>query len=333
MKVIIISGFLGVGKTTFLLNLAKDISRTKKTVIIENEIGKIGIDDKYLKNNGLEVKELYSGCVCCSLSFDLVNTVKQVNETFDPEIVILEPTGIASPSMVISNLDECKNIIEEITTIMIIDPIRINNMPNLDFPLFTAGSDIADFVILNKIDLLDNPNLTKAENRLSKLIEDIPYNKISAINQDTINTINHNIIKKINTSKSKKTKDNFHSKDNKEAHHHGDNHPTTYILEKNNIIIKDKALNTKKVVIDFLNEFRNKLKEKKCSLIGHIKSIVRINDDMLFLSCTDFTSPINVKGSLNKTHKKFDITINSIVYGIDENILKKILNDVFNNYF
>ena len=76
MKIIMIGGLLGSGKTTILLKLVNQFKDYyKKIIIIENEIGEIGIDGKYLQNEGLQVQELYSGCVCCTLSVDLVSTL------------------------------------------------------------------------------------------------------------------------------------------------------------------------------------------------------------------------------------------------------------------
>ena len=88
MDKIIISGFLGSGKTTLLLRIAKSLVEDsgRKIAIIENEIGKVGVDDQTIAAEGLTVKELFSGCVCCSLRLDLINTLLELERNVNPDI-------------------------------------------------------------------------------------------------------------------------------------------------------------------------------------------------------------------------------------------------------
>ena len=100
-KIDIVSGFLGAGKTTFIQKMLKDVLHKEKVVLIENEFGEIGIDGGFLKEAGVEIREMNSGCICCSLVGDFGTALKEVIETYTPERVLIEPSGVGKLSDVI----------------------------------------------------------------------------------------------------------------------------------------------------------------------------------------------------------------------------------------
>ena len=93
-KVDIVSGFLGAGKTTLIKKLIKDALAGTRVVLIENEFGEIGIDGGFLKEAGIEIREMNSGCICCSLVGDFNASLKQVMEIYQPERILIEPSGV-----------------------------------------------------------------------------------------------------------------------------------------------------------------------------------------------------------------------------------------------
>ena len=97
-KIDIFSGFLGAGKTTLIKKLLKEALDASKVVLIENEFGEIGIDGGFLKEAGVEIKEMNSGCICCSLVGDFGSSLKEVNETYHPERILIEPSGVGKIS-------------------------------------------------------------------------------------------------------------------------------------------------------------------------------------------------------------------------------------------
>ncbi len=97
-KIDIFSGFLGAGKTTLIKKLLKEALDASKTVLIENEFGEIGIDGGFLKESGVEIKEMNSGCICCSLVGDFGTSLKEVIETYHPERILIEPSGVGKLS-------------------------------------------------------------------------------------------------------------------------------------------------------------------------------------------------------------------------------------------
>ena len=94
----IISGFLGAGKTTLIKKLIQESFQGQKLVLIENEFGEIGIDGGFMKDAGIEVTEMNSGCICCSLVGDFGVALKQVLETYAPDRIIIEPSGVGKLS-------------------------------------------------------------------------------------------------------------------------------------------------------------------------------------------------------------------------------------------
>ena len=97
-KIDIVSGFLGAGKTTLIKKLLKEVLADTKVVLIENEFGEIGIDGGFLKEAGIEIKEMNSGCICCSLVGDFATSLKEVLTTYAPERVLIEPSGVGKLS-------------------------------------------------------------------------------------------------------------------------------------------------------------------------------------------------------------------------------------------
>ena len=106
VKVDIISGFLGAGKTTLIKNLFKSSMKNEKVVLIENEFGEIGVDGTFLKESGVEIKEINSGCICCSLVGDFSLSMKEVVEKFNPDRIIIEPSGVGRLSDIIKAVEK-----------------------------------------------------------------------------------------------------------------------------------------------------------------------------------------------------------------------------------
>ena len=107
-KVSIISGFLGAGKTTFIKKLLEEVYKNQKIVLIENEFGEIGIDGGFLKDAGVQINEMNSGCICCSLVGDFGEALKKVASEYTPDLIIIEPSGVGKLSDVIAAVENVK---------------------------------------------------------------------------------------------------------------------------------------------------------------------------------------------------------------------------------
>ncbi len=183
LRLIIVAGFLGSGKTTLILSIASELvsRRGVKVVIVENEVGQIGIDDQYLEFEGLRVKKLQSGCICCALASDLVTTLKQLQESFHPDVVILEPSGVANVAKILEiiNCFPPGSIPKKV--IVLVDPMRFKAIMAMTFPFVQESLNVADIVAINKIDLVDQVALDETKEEIKGLTGVAKVAEISAL--------------------------------------------------------------------------------------------------------------------------------------------------------
>ena len=109
-KIDIISGFLGAGKTTLIQKLIKEVYAGKKVVLVENEFGEIGIDGGFLKDAGIVVNEINSGCICCTLQGDFRNALQEVVKKYDPDHIIIEPSGVGKLSDILAVVKDVEGL-------------------------------------------------------------------------------------------------------------------------------------------------------------------------------------------------------------------------------
>ncbi|ESL04460.1 CobW/P47K family protein [Catonella morbi ATCC 51271] len=156
MKILIISGFLGAGKTTFIKELAK---RTKKEIaIFENEYGTSGVDGDILKESTkVNIWELTEGCICCSVKGDFAVSVLTIANTVNPEYLVIEPTGVAMLSNLITNLKQIEyEHIKLMAPISIVDALSLERYKN-EFPeIYKDQIEFADTVIFSKSENLSD---------------------------------------------------------------------------------------------------------------------------------------------------------------------------------
>jgi G3E family GTPase len=164
MHLLLFTGFLGSGKTSFIIPLAETVTEAKRRVaIIVNEIGEIGIDNQFMRQLELDVWELLNGCICCTLSSDLVSTLQKLDASYSPDLVIVEASGAANPSNVLSALPYYRGKpLQSVNTVSILDPLRLQMLIEVMTPLITSQIQYADLIIVNKIDLASQDEATFA---------------------------------------------------------------------------------------------------------------------------------------------------------------------------
>jgi G3E family GTPase len=153
-KIDIISGFLGAGKTTFIKKLLKEAFKGEQVVLIENEFGEIGIDGGFLKEAGIEIKEMNSGCICCSLVGDFEKSLKEVIDTYHPDRILIEPSGVGKLSDVIKAVQDAQvNLdaqLNSFTTVVDVTKCRIYSKNFGEF--FSNQIEYAGAIILSRTD-------------------------------------------------------------------------------------------------------------------------------------------------------------------------------------
>lgn len=150
-KVDIISGFLGAGKTTLIKKLIQDCLGHEKVVLIENEFGEIGIDGSFLKEAGIEITEMNSGCICCSLVGDFSEALKQVVAKYHPDRIIIEPSGVGKLSDVIKAVENVHSDELQLNSFVTVIDVKKCKTYSLNFgEFFNNQIEYASTIILSR---------------------------------------------------------------------------------------------------------------------------------------------------------------------------------------
>ncbi len=168
VKIDIVSGFLGAGKTTLIKKLLKEKLGSEKVVIIENEFGEIGIDGGILRDSGIEIKEINSGCICCSLVGDFSTALKEVLRKYTPDRIIIELSGVGKLSGV---LEACGKIEKQAEAgvnmrIAVVDAVKYIIYVNNFGEFFQDQIKNAKTIVLSRTQMME-------QDRLSKVVKDI----------------------------------------------------------------------------------------------------------------------------------------------------------------
>ena len=167
MKILLVSGFLGAGKTTFIKELAKNINL--EFVVLENEYADIGVDKDFLDEKNLNVWEMSEGCICCSMKGDFKSSIKRIYSEINPEYLVVEPTGVGMLSSIIENIREINNNdIEILSPITLIDITSFSEYLETFNNFFTDNLKNTGKVILTK---LENSNYFEIENIKNEILK------------------------------------------------------------------------------------------------------------------------------------------------------------------
>ena len=169
-KIDIISGFLGAGKTTLIKKLLKDAFQGEQVVLIENEFGEIGIDGGFLKEAGIQIREMNSGCICCSLVGDFGASLKEVISKYHPDRILIEPSGVGKLSDVIKAVqgveEETGLVLNSYTTV--VDAKKCKMYMRNFGEFFNNQVEYAGAIIMSRTDIVDE---AKAQASLELLRE------------------------------------------------------------------------------------------------------------------------------------------------------------------
>ena len=185
-KVDIISGFLGAGKTTFIKELVNRVYAGEKLVLIENEFGEIGIDGGFLKDAGIEITEMNSGCICCTLVGDFSKALQQVLDQYHPDRVIIEPSGVGKLSDIVKAIEDVKKDadIEIDGRITVVDGKKAKMYLKNFGEFFEDQVQHASTIVVSRTQLMtdekleDCINLLRAENEHAAIIS-TPWDALS----------------------------------------------------------------------------------------------------------------------------------------------------------
>ena len=176
-KIDIISGFLGAGKTTLIKKLLSEAFTGEQVVLIENEFGEIGIDGGFLKESGIEIREMNSGCICCSLVGDFGKSLREVVDTYHPDRILIEPSGVGKLSDVIKAVQDVQEEIDarlnSFTTVVDVTKCRIYRKNFGEF--FSNQIEYAGAVILSRTDKAKPEKVEESVALLRELNDKAPF--------------------------------------------------------------------------------------------------------------------------------------------------------------
>ena len=168
MKVLLVSGFLGAGKTTFIKEMSKNINL--EFVVLENEYADIGVDGDFLDEKNLNVWEMSEGCICCSMKGDFKSSIKRIYSEINPEYLIIEPTGVGMLSSIIENIREINNNdIEILSPLTLIDVTSFNEYLKTFNNFFIDNLKNTGEIILTKLNSFNSFDIENIKNEISKI--------------------------------------------------------------------------------------------------------------------------------------------------------------------
>ena len=172
MKILLVSGFLGAGKTTFIKEMAKNINL--EFVVLENEYADIGVDGDFLDEKNLNVWEMSEGCICCSMKGDFKSSIKKIYSEINPEYLIIEPTGVGMLSSIVENIREIdNNDIEILNPLTLIDVTSFNEYLETFNNFFIDNLKNTGKVILTKLENYNPFDIENIKDEILKINSDL----------------------------------------------------------------------------------------------------------------------------------------------------------------
>ena len=180
MHLVLVTGFLGSGKTSLIIKLAAAArAGSRSAAIVVNEIGEIGIDDQVLRRLELDVWELTNGCICCSLAGDLIDTLHKLDKSYAPDLVIVEASGAADPASLLVALPYYRGrALESTRWITVLDPYRLPMLLEVMTPLVTSGIKQADQLVITRNDLASPPEIEATVSAARSINRQAPIHRV-----------------------------------------------------------------------------------------------------------------------------------------------------------
>jgi G3E family GTPase len=231
-KIDIVSGFLGAGKTTFIQKMLKEALVGEQVVLIENEFGEIGIDGGFLKESGIEIKEMNSGCICCSLVGDFGTSLKEVIATYKPERILIEPSGVGKLSDVIKAVADIELENEEMkdvklnTAVAVVDVSKAKMYIKNFGEFFINQVESAGTIILSRTQNVSEEKTTEVVNLLKEhnpkaTIITTPWDLIDGAlilkNMEAGKSLEEELMEEV---KAHREEDRIHEAEHHHHHHH-----------------------------------------------------------------------------------------------------------------
>lgn len=317
MKVMIIGGFLGSGKTTTIQRIGRQLSDAgKKTAIIVNEIGEIGLDGDILTSPGIVTEELTSGCICCTLRISMQYTLQTLEEKFAPDIVIIEPTGIAFPGQIREEIESMGlSDLSFAPIVTLVDPGRFGTEAK-EIPRFIETQiKEAEILCINKIDITPGDTVLAAERMLCEINPEARILRFSAKYEDAQF---EKLLLHLSVPGFKKCSE---EKKNSIELSEVSAYSVRYTLELRDFSPEESV----RFIEENLQTIQDRFREINPEFIGHVKLSVKLPGSTTKGSVTSSKEMPQVELIPNRENEKTELRLLSAITRIPENELSEII--------
>ena len=272
IKVDIISGFLGAGKTTLIKQLFKAGFSGEKVVLIENEFGEIGIDGTFLKEAGIDIKEINSGCICCSLVGDFSKSMEEVINKFNPDRIIIEPSGVGKLSDIIKAVENLQLGLVLNIVATVVDGLKCKIYMKNFGEFFNNQVEDAKSIIISKVENLEDEKIIEVYNLLKNknphaniILANLPHTDEKKL----LEVLEKNALITEQMKENLEQEHCCHHHDEKGHHHDADEIFVSYGFESVRAYSKEELTH----ILDALKD------ENVCGLVLRAKGILRASDN------------------------------------------------------
>ncbi|WP_321428722.1 GTP-binding protein [uncultured Methanolobus sp.] len=334
MKIIIVSGFLGSGKTTSIIRMGNYLKNKGYSVaVLVNDIGDVGVDGQVITNNGLQSKEIPRGCICCTLKYALEANISLVQAQFDPDILLIEPTGVAFPLRIKEQIEKM-DFGPEVSMgpiISLIDSSKFNELMDHSGESIVKQIRNADIVVLNKQDLLSQEELAEIRSNINDLGSDSGLFALSMeSDDDSFDTLMDEIessfiatdenisVNAIDTSFNTVCDDEFN-------HFNVGSYASSY--EVNTLLDGEAASN---LALDVMQSVKNGILDINPQFLGHLKMFLHTGSVGLRASVTSYRDnpKIEFVGSEDEDGHGNELTVFAAVTDVGRDNLADVIENV-----
>lgn len=323
MRLLVLTGFFGSGKTTFLLRALRLATREAhlRTVLVQNEIGRVSVDTEVFRSDDLIVDELLGGCICCDLSARFVSLLHKLVSENSTDLVLVEASGIATLGMVRQILSGTDLESLPLLQVNLLDAARLKWIEKvLALPIVHEGIEEADLCIVNKIDVATSDFREDFEARARKIRPDAPihFTNLSA-NETLPNALSEPLMKFFKGAQPAPVATDVESDHDHEHHHEHDHHghPTVCALETTETALS--LLSSEKIRMAF-DDFIHGIRDAG-GLIGHVKvAFIGTDGSRYFLNSAGIAQPKETPLPDNIALAR--AVVNAIVWRIDQSTLE-----------
>ncbi|WP_406656907.1 GTP-binding protein [Methanolobus sp. ZRKC2] len=339
MKIVIIGGFLGSGKTTSVIRIGKYLQENGLSVsVLVNDIGDVGVDGQVISENGLESKEMLRGCICCTLKYALEGNIALVQAQYDPDILLIEPTGVAFPLRVKEQIEKM-DFGPEVSmgpVIGVIDGCKFEDLMQHSGEAITKQIENADIVLLNKKDLLSTHQLSEFETAIKEINPHATLHSLSLKWDDgSFISFADSLLRSLKDAPHLSGMNDETTKTNKKVHADSCtpeadefNHFNVSSYADSYSISDFSDLNqVTHIVLELIESIKKSIMKLNPRFLGHLKMLLHTESVAFKVSVTSYQDQPEIEYVSTRAHEDSKITVFAAVTDIERDNLADIIEN------